>query len=164
MEAMLHEPKTWITLAFFLFFLFMAKVGVFRMIGRSLDDRSVKIKAELDEAVRLREEAQATLASYQQKQQEIFAEAEQILSKTKQDAELMARTARDELKLALEKRTRLAMERIAQAESKAVKDVQGHMVDIAMAASRAIIKEYVAQGGNEEMIKSATADIERKLH
>ncbi len=164
MEAILHEPKTWIALAFVLFFLMMYKLGVFRFLGRSLDDRSAKIKAELEEAVRLREEAQATLASYQQKQKEVLAEAEQILAKTKQDAETMARAARDELRVALEKRTRLAMERIAQAEAKAVKEVQGHMVDIAMAASRAIIKEYMAQGGSEEIVKSATADIERKLH
>ena len=58
----------------------------------------------------------------------------------------------------------MAMEHIAQAEGKAVKDVQNHMVDIAMAASRAIIKEYAQRTGGEELVKLASAEIERKMH
>ena len=164
-EHLVQEPKFWVALSFVLFIIAMWKpFGVFSMLAKTLDARADKIKAELDAAVALRLEAQATLEAYQKKQTEVLKEAEDILSKTRSDAEIMARAAREELKSSLEKRTRMAMEHIAQAEGKAVKDVQNHMVDIAMAASRAIIKEYAQRTGGEELVKLASAEIERKMH
>ena len=165
MEHLMQEPKFWVAVSFVIFIVVMWKpFGVFAMIAKALDSRSEKIKAELDAAVALRLEAQATLQAYLQKQTEVLKEAEEILAKTKSDAEIMARAAREELKSSLEKRTRMAMEHIAQAEGKAVKDVQNHMVDIAMVASRAIIKEYAQRTGGEELVKLASAEIERKMH
>lgn len=164
MEPLLQEPKVWIAVSFVLFFAMIWKVDVFGKIARALDERGRKIKDELEEATRLREEAQATLAAYQAKQALVMQEAEQMLAATRADADAMAKAARDELKAGLEKRTRLAMDRIAQAEAKAVQDVQAHMVDIAMAASRAIVKEYSSQGGSEELIRLAVSDVERKIH
>jgi len=119
MEHLLEDPKVWVSLSFVIFLILMWKpFGVFGMIAKALDARGAKIKAELDAAVQLRLEAQSTLDAYQKKQAEVLKEAEEILAKTKRDAEVMAIAARIELKSSLEKRTRMAMEHIAQAEAK----------------------------------------------
>ena len=163
MDVLLHNPTTWVGLAFLIFVALAAK-PVGRALATMLDKRSERIKRELEEAVRLREEAQALLAEYQKKQQECMQEAERIIEGTKQDAKRMAQQAEEALKASLEKRLVLANEKIAQSEHKTLQDVQEHLVDIATSAARTIVQEHVASGGGDELVRLATADIERKLH
>ncbi len=162
-EAFYLSPPFWVAVSFVVFALL-----VFRPVGRILasvlDKRSLQIAAELAQAQRLREEAQETLALYQQKQRESLQEAERILSDTREDAQRLARQAEADLKLAIEKRSKLAMEHITQAEARALQDVQQHVVDIAIAAARTIMQDYLARGGNSELVQQAATDLGRKLH
>lgn len=161
---LIENPVLWVVISFAVFVAAAAR-PVYRLITTGLDARSARIQSELDQAARLREEAQVTLAAYRKKQAEVLKEAEDILTRTRADAEQMAHTAKADLQLALEKRGKLALERIAQAEAKALQEVQNHMIDIAIGAARAIIKAHVGKGtGSDELVKLATADIERKMH
>ena len=163
MMNMLHDPTFWVLVSFTVFFLLFGK-KVWGAMTTALDARSAQIKAELDEAIRLREEAQTILARYQKKEQESLQEAERIVEQTKQDAQAMAQRAEDELKASLEKRKQLAMNKIAQAETKAMQAVQEHVVDIAANAAKMVVQEQMDKGYAEELLKLATADVERKLH
>jgi F-type H+-transporting ATPase subunit b len=156
--------ETMIVTASFITFVALVYRPIARLVTNGLDNRAVRIEKELDEAIRLREEAQAVLASYQKKQRECLREAEQLLKDTKKDAERLAEKAQADLKDALEKRVKLADEKIAQAEAKAVEELQHHVVDIATSAARAIIMEQADSELGEELIKMAVSDIERKLH
>src|SRR5271155_4513917 len=119
MNEMLEDPRLWVATAFVLFVLVSyKKIGGF--IVRALDQRAAKIKAELDEARRLREEAAQMLAQYKQKQAEYLKEAESLLSDARRDANLLRAHADQELKAALAARTKHALERIAQEENKAI--------------------------------------------
>jgi F-type H+-transporting ATPase subunit b len=157
------DPSFWVTVSFIIFILLAAR-PVSRKIATALDARSEQIRRELDEAVRLREEAQAILASYQKKQRESMAEAERILQQTREDAQAMAEKAEADLKSSIEKRKKLAMEKIEQAEKQAMQAVQSHVVDIAVSAARAVISEQMASGKTDDLMKLATSNIERKLH
>jgi F-type H+-transporting ATPase subunit b len=157
------EPEFWVTVSFVMFVL-LAFRPVAEMIAKTLDSRSALIGEELSQARKLREEAQETLKAYQKKQQESLEEAALMLKQTQEDAKRMAAQAETELKSALEKRMKLATDKIAQAETKALQDVQNHVVDIAIAAARTIIAEHLSRGGNEELIKQAALELERKLH
>lgn len=160
---MLTDPRFWVAVAFFaLVALSYKKIASFAV--RALDERSAKIKSELDEARRLREEAEAVLEQYKQKQAEYLQEAENMLANARKDADAMRAFTETELKGALEIRMKQALERIAQEESNAVAEVRNHVVDIALSAARALIADHVSSMSQDELIKLALSDIERKIH
>lgn len=157
------DPEFWITLSF-IGFIVLAYRPIARAFGKALDARSSQIAAELAEAKKLREEAQELLAMYQKKQQEALAEAEGILTATKAEAEMIAKQSKAELDQSIAKRKQVAMEKIAQAESKALQEVQNHVVDITVSVARAIITDHLARTGNDDIVKQAASELERKLH
>lgn len=160
---MLSDAKFWVLVAFVTFFALLGK-KLWKFATGSLDARSARIAEELATARRLREEAEAVLASYRKKQKECLAEAESIVEKAREDAAAMARAAEADLKAALDARTKLAMEKIEQEEARAMQEVQHHVVDIALAAARELIVEHLSKMPADELVKRAVADIERKLH
>jgi len=162
-EAFYLDPKFWVALSIVVFFL-LAMRPIGRLLAKALDARSAQIAADLAEARRLREEAQAMLDLYKKKQQESLKEAESLLAQAKVDAAQMAEHAEAELKSALDKRMKLASERIAQSEAKALQDVQNHVVDIAIAAARTLIREHLERSGGKDLIRQAAQELERKLH
>ena len=160
---MLEDPRFWVSVAFFIFIALSYK-KVAAMAIRSLDDRSAKIKSELDEAQRLRVEAEQVLQLYKQKQAEYLKEAESILASAVKDAETLRTFSEQELKATLEARMKHAVDRIAQEESQAIAEVRNHVVDIALAAARALIVDHVNTMSQDDLVKLALADIERKIH
>ena len=162
MESLLDDPRLWVALAFVVFTLLSYK-KVAGFMTRSLDERSAKIKSELDEARRLREEAESVLAQYKQRQAEYAKEAESLLEQACEDAEVLRTHAEHEMKSALDTRMKQALERISQEEEKAIADVRNHVVDIALSAARRIIAEHVGMS-QDELIRLTLDDIERKIH
>ena len=160
---MVFDEKFWVAVAFVTFIIAVWK-PIARFITRSLDERSEAIRRELEEAVRLREEAQVALAAYQKKQKESIKEAEGILLKAREEAKSMLANAEDEIRRSLDERRKIALEKITQAESKALQDVQNNIVDIAIGAARLIIQEHLAKGSGQDLIRLAMSDIERKIH
>lgn len=159
----LQTPTFWVAVSFTIMVLLSyKKVG--RAVVKGLDDRSAKIKAELDQARSLREEAELVLADYKKKQAEYVKEAENMLVKAREDANALTDMAEKELKIALDARMKQALEKIAQEEDKAIQDVRNHVVDIALAAARTIIIDHVSTLSQDELVKLAMVDIERKLH
>jgi F-type H+-transporting ATPase subunit b len=132
-------------------------------ITGALDQRAAKIRDELDEARRLREEAQATLANYQRKQRDALKEAEAIIGHAKADAERLGAQAARDLEAAIERRQRLAEEKIAQAEQKAVAEVRVAAVDVAVGAARRVLAEDMGQRGGQ-LIDNAIENLPQHLH
>lgn len=161
---MLENPVFWVAVSFVGFLLIAVYLKLPSMLIRALDSRSARIKEELDRARSLREEAEQILASYKQKQSEYLKEAESMLAKARDDADLLRANAEKDLKNTLDARMKNALERIAQEEEKAIADVRNHVVDIALAAARALIIDHAGSASQEELLKLALADIERKVH
>ncbi|HEU5047032.1 MAG TPA: hypothetical protein VFT64_04230 [Rickettsiales bacterium] len=157
------EAEGWVTVAFGTLVVFSA-VPLFKAMAKGLDKRSAQIAHELAEARRLREEAQEALQAYQKKQAESAREAEQMMAAAAKEAEHMVQQSEAELNKMLEKRMKLAMDKIAQAETKALQDVQANVVDIAVSVARTILSEHLARSGNSDVVKQAAAELERKLH
>ena len=132
------EPEVWVLLAVVVFVIGVWKPARRVILGR-LDARAARIRDELETARRLREEAQEALATYQKQQREAAAEAEAIIAHAKAEAERIAVQAVRNLEETLERRRRLAEERIAQEEAKALAEIRGVTVDVAIAAARQVI-------------------------
>ena len=163
MSEIFRDPEFWVLVAFVIVIVGgIVKVGP--VIGKSLDERAQRIKSELDEAQRLREDAQRALAEYQRKQRDALKEAEAIIAHAKAEAERIGRQAAQDLEAALERRTRQAEEKIAQEEAKALADVRNTAVDIAIAAARQIIAEQLDGKAGGALIDQAIAALPQRLH
>jgi F-type H+-transporting ATPase subunit b len=138
MAQFMHDPEFWVLVAAIIFVAVVwrpAKKG----IVTTLDERSARIRNELDEAETLRREAERLLAEYQQKRRAALDEAQAIVAHAKEAAARLAAQGVRDLEAALERRRRLAEERIAQAEAKAVAEIRAAAVDVAIAAARDVI-------------------------
>src|ERR1700743_20160 len=120
----LQETENWVALGFLLFLCLLVYLGVHRKVTDSLDQRQARIKGELDEARRLKEEAQALLAEFQRKGREAEQEAEAIVAGAKAEAERIAGEAKARMEDFVARRTKMAEEKITQAEAQAVADVR----------------------------------------
>jgi F-type H+-transporting ATPase subunit b len=138
-----QHAEFWVLIAFLLFMGILLYYRVPKMIGASLDKRAETIRNELDEARRLREEAQALLADYQRRSREAEEEAKVIVEQAKREAEALAAETRKALSEQVERRTKVAEEKIARAEAQAVSEVRATAVDVAVAAAEKILKERV---------------------
>jgi F-type H+-transporting ATPase subunit b len=159
----LGNPETWVAIAFIIFVALSGKPLV-RMIGKTLDARAARIKAELDEARALRDEAQKLLADYQKKQQEAKRDAEAIVRHARGEAERLKTEAAANLDAAFARREKMAMDKIAQAEAQAVADVRNHAIDVAVAAAEQLLKSKTDAQRGERLIDSAIGELERKLN
>ena len=157
------DASFWVAVAFVLFVALIGKRG-YKFITEGLDKRAGRIKTELDEAVRLREEAQALLAGYQRKQRDAVRDAEEIVERAKREATRIAEQAEEDLAAALERRTRLAEVKISQAEAQALAEVRDQAVDMALAATRRLLAENLDQSRAETLIDEAIAELGDKLN
>ncbi len=134
-----------------------------RILIGSLDDRAVRIGQELEAARNLRDEARRALADYQAKQREAANEAEQIVAHARVEAERIAAQSARELNETLQRRRRLAEERIAQEEAKAVAEIRGVAVDIAISAARRVIAAELDETRSAALIDAAIAALPHQL-
>jgi F-type H+-transporting ATPase subunit b len=134
-----------------------------RAITTALDERAARIRGELDEARRLREEAERLLADYQRKEREATADAQAIVAHAREEAERIAVQSARDLDQALRRRQLLAEERIAQAESKAVDEIRAVAVDVAIAAAREVIAAQTDERRGGALIDSAIAALPQRL-
>ena len=159
----LNDPTFWVMIAFFVFVGALAR-PISRAITAGLDKRADKIRADLEEAAKLREEAQDLLATYQHKQRDAVKEAEAIVEHAREEAERLTQQGRERLEAALERREKQAMDRIAQAEAAAVNQVRDATVDVAMAATRRILCDRLKGKRADALIGAAIKELPDKLH
>ena len=152
-----------VTVAFVMFFVFFGK-KLFIAVGAMLDDRSDAIKFELDEAARLREEAQDMLADYERKQHEALAEAENIVAAARSEAERLGVEAAKQLESSLKRSEQMAKDRIAQAEAQALQEVRSVAIDVALEATAKILAEDVSGAKAKELINGSIGELGKKLN
>jgi F-type H+-transporting ATPase subunit b len=154
----------WVLIAFILFMAILVWKGVPGLIGKALDQRAATIRNELDEARRLREEAQQLLADYQRKTREAEDDAKSIIEAAKREAENLAAETRKAMAEQVERRTKAAEEKIARAEAQALADVRAAAVDLAVKASEGLLKTKLLGEAGSALVDSAIRDLKGKLN
>jgi len=135
-----------------------------RSILGTLDSRAQRIAEELEEAKRLREEAQASLANLQRKQRDAMGEAEEIIAHARTEAERLRAQAAEQLEEQLARREQQAMDRIAQAEAQAAAEVRQIAAEVAIDAARRLLADQVDQAKGAALIDDAIQAMPDKLH
>lgn len=151
-----------VALIIFLGIVFWA--GAHKTAGKMLDDRSAQIAKDLADAKRLREEAEALLAEYKQKRIDAEKEAGDIVARAKADAAAFAEDSKRKLSEAIERRTKQAETKIAQAEAAAAKDVRTRAADLAVAAAASLLKDGMKGKGGESLIAESIAAVKSRLN
>jgi F-type H+-transporting ATPase subunit b len=158
------DAEFWVAVAFVLFIAVLIKLGAHRVILGALDDRGVRIKTELEEARRVREEAQALLADYQRRRGEADREAEAIVVAAKAEAERVAAEATTKVEDFVARRTQIAEAKIAQAEAQALADVRAAAADAAVAAAEKILSETTKGRVGDDLIAQGIRELKAKLN
>ncbi|MCP1168735.1 F0F1 ATP synthase subunit B [Limimaricola litoreus] len=153
-----------VLLAFLLFVGVLLYFRVPREVGKMLDKRADGIRAELDEARGLREEAQSLLASYERKQKDVQTQADRIVSNARDEANRSAEQAKIDIEKSIQRRLTAAEEQIQSAQDKAVRDVRDQAVTVAVAAARQVITEQMTAQRADKMIDESIQTVGAKLH
>lgn len=164
MTGLLANPEIWVALGFVAIIAIFVWQGVPRMIATMLDARAAAIKAELDEARRLREEASLLLESYRAKSAAAEKEAAAILADAKAEADRFSTESRKQLRAQLERRTQLAHERIAQAEAQAMAEIRAAAADTAAAAAEKLIAARLDANRAAALVAQSVKDVSEKLN
>lgn len=163
-KAWYLSSSFWVLVPLLLFFALIAWLGAFKAMGGALDKRADAIRDELDEARRLREEAQTLLASYQRKQAEAEAQAEEIVERARRDAETMAARARADLKERLQRRAAQAEAKIASAEAQALAEVKSRAADLAVNTAETLIRTEMSAADKTRFFKTGIDQISGSLN
>ena len=133
------------------------------MVTKSLDARSAAIAAELEDAKRLREEAQELLAGFQRRQREAETEAEAIIVQAHEEAKRIAADARAKMAEQLERRAELAERKIAQAEADATAAVRAQAADLAVAATEKLLVSELNDDAHAALIEQGATELGRRF-
>lgn len=153
-----------VLIAFLLFVGVLLWFKVPGLVGAQLDKRADGIKAELDEARAIREEAQTLLASFERKQKEVQGQADRIVAHAREEAAEAAEKAKADLKVSIARRIKAAEEQIASAEANAVREVRDRAIAVAVATAKQVVAEKITAAQGNKLIDEAIAQVEAKLH
>jgi F-type H+-transporting ATPase subunit b len=158
------EPEFWVAVAFVIFVGVLIYVGVPKLVTKALDDRAKRVQDELDEARRLKEEAQKLLGEYKAKQRQADDEAAAIIAGAKAEAERFAAEAKAKMEEFVARRAKMAETKIAQAEAQAVADVRAAAADAAVSAAEKILTDSVKGKVADDLLARGISDVKTKLN
>ncbi len=160
----LHNTDFVVSIAFLILVGVLVYLKVPGKVGGMLDQRADRIRAELDEARSLREEAQSLLASYERKQKEAKEQVEHIIATAKSEAEAAAQQAHEDIARSIDRRLKAAEDQIASAEAQALRDVKDRAVTLAIAAAAEVIGSKMGASEQSALIDDAIKTVGEKLH
>jgi len=163
MMDFLYEAENWVLVAFVIFVVLLGK-KIWAPLAGMLDSRAERVRADLQEASRLREEAAAALASFQNRQTEALAEAKEIVARARKEADLLREKAQADLDVSLRRREQQALDRIAQMEAAAVAEVRNLTVDVAIAASRQLLSQGIGIAEQDQLVDVAVSEVSKRLN
>ncbi|NEW85675.1 MULTISPECIES: F0F1 ATP synthase subunit B [Rhodopseudomonas] len=162
--AIFAEAETWVAISFVILLGVFAYLGVHRTVLQALDKRRDRIKAELDEARKLKDEAAKLLADYRARRASAEREAQAIVESAKADAERIAAEAKAKLEDFVARRTKSAESKIALAEAQALADVRAAAAEAAVAAASRILSESVKGNLADELLTKGIQEVRGKLN
>ena len=160
----MFEPETWVAIAFVILMGVFAWLGVHRTVLTALDHRAQRIKAELDDARRLKDEAAKVLAEYQARRASAEREAADIIANAKAEAERIAADAKTKMEDFVTRRTKTAESKIALAEAQALADVRAAAAEAAVAAAGTILSQSVKGQVADDLLAKGIAEVRQKLN
>jgi len=160
----LATAEFWVAVSFFLFIGLVVYLGAHKKIADVLDARAARIAKELEEAKRLRVEAEKVLADYRRKQGDAVKEAQAIIDLAAKEAEILAAETRRSMKEVFDRRMKLAEDKIGRAEAEALREVREAAADAAVAAAQIVIAQKITPEMADKLVKQGIDALKGKLN
>jgi F-type H+-transporting ATPase subunit b len=154
----------WVAAAFLIFVALLIWLKVPKSIAGALDSRAARIKSELDDARRLREDAERLLNEYKGKQAQAAKDAEAILATARSEAQTIVADAQRQAEATVARRTRMAEDKIAAAERAAEADLRARAATLATEAAKRLITEQSDPATQARLTEQAIAELDGRLH
>ena len=164
MEEFLLDPETWVGVGILIFLGLLVWKKVPSLVAKTLDARANRIAQELDDARKLRTDAEALLIEYQRRTAEVEKEAQAIISQARAEAQRIATEARAALDSQVERRARIAQEKIARAEAQALAEMRTLAANAAVNAAEKLIAERLGEDGDAKLIRDGIKDLPGRLN
>ncbi|OPZ00358.1 ATP F0F1 synthase subunit B [Bradyrhizobium sacchari] len=161
---MFFDPETWVAVAFVILMVVFGYLGVFKSAMTALDHRAARIKAELDDAARLKQEAAKVLADYKARSATAEREAADIIANAKAEAERIAAEAKAKMEDFVARRTKTAESKIALAEAQALADVRAAAAEAAVQAASTILSQSVKGQVADDLLAKGINEVRQKLN
>ena len=161
---MFAEPEFWVAVAFVILMGVFVWAGVHRTVLKALDHRAERIKAELDDARRLKEEAAKVLAEYKARHASAEHEAQEIVTNARAEAERIASEAKAKMEDFVARRTKTAESKIALAEAQALADVRAAAAEAAVRAASSVLSQSVKGPVADDLLTRGIAEVRQKLN
>jgi F-type H+-transporting ATPase subunit b len=161
-ESFFAEPRNWVVIAFILFFVLFGK-KLWGALAGMLDARAVAVKAELEEASRLRREAESMLRDAEKQRADALADAKALIEGARSEAGRVAAAAAAEAEASAKRREQMAIDRIAAAEKAAVDDVRLAAAEIATTAARQVLAEGLTADADAKLVDQAITQLPAAL-
>ena len=158
------QAEFWVAVAFVILMGVFGYFGIHRTLLKALDHRRDRIRAELDDARRLKDEAVKLLADYRARRESAMREAEEIVAAAKADAERIAAESRVKMEEFIARRTKSAQAKIAMAEAQALADVRAAAADAAVSAAAQIMTQSVKGAAADDLMAKGIAEVRAKLN
>ncbi|WP_339036458.1 ATP F0F1 synthase subunit B [Bradyrhizobium symbiodeficiens] len=161
---MFFDPETWVAIAFVILMVLFGYLGVFKKAMTALDHRAERIKAELDDATRLKQEAAKVLADYKARTASAEREAAEIIANARSEAERIATEAKAKMEDFVARRTKTAESKIALAEAQAIADVRAAAAEAAVQAASTILSQSVKGSVADDLLAKGITEVRQKLN
>lgn len=161
---MFFEPEFWVAVAFVILMVVFGYLGVFKTVMKTLDHRADRIRAELDDAQRLKQEAAKVLADYKARSATAEREAADIIANAKAEAERIAADAKAKMEDFVARRTKTAESKIALAEAQALADVRAAAAEAAVQAASTILSQSVKGPVADDLLARGITEVRQKLN
>ncbi|MCG2627097.1 ATP F0F1 synthase subunit B [Bradyrhizobium sp. WYCCWR 13023] len=161
---MFFDPETWVAVAFVILMVVFGYLGIFKSAMSALDKRAERIKAELDDATRLKQEAAKVLADYKARSASAEREAADIIANARSEAERIATEAKAKMEDFVARRTKTAENKIALAEAQALADVRAAAAEAAVQAASTILSQSVKGQVADDLLSKGITEVRQKLN
>lgn len=161
---MFFDPETWVAIAFVILMVLFGYLGVFKSAMSALDKRAERIKAELDDAMRLKQEAAKLLADYKARSATAEREAADIIANARSEAERIATEAKAKMEDFVARRTKTAESKIALAEAQALADVRAAAAEAAVQAASTILSQSIKGQVADDLLAKGITEVRQKLN
>jgi F-type H+-transporting ATPase subunit b len=161
-ESFFQDPRSWVAIAFVIFFVLFGK-KIWAALTTLLDAHTAKIRVELDEAARLRAEAQTMLTEARVQREAALRDAKSLLEAAQAEAVRVGEQARADAEAAGRRREKMATDRIAAAEKAAVTEVRLAAADLAARAAERVIAQTLSAEGDSPLVDHAIAGLPAAL-
>ncbi len=156
------NPTNWVLISFIIFFALFGR-KIWGALAGMLDDRAATVKAELEEAAKLRREAEAMLRDAEKRRADAVSEATALIAGAQAEAARVSAAASAEAAASAKRREQMAIDRIAAAEKAAVDEVRLTAAEIATTAARQVIAEGLTAEAGAALIDQAISQLPTAL-